>query len=62
MCCKTCNQETSRLHNGICEECEIAIQDHQDNLDAGICTKCNGSCENMDGTPCDACEGVGFVR
>ncbi len=58
--CKYC-QETIPGLTVVCIECQMTIDEEQHNLENGLCTKCKGSCIEMDGTPCTECDGKGIV-
>ena len=59
--CKHCGQSTS-IGCDICVDCDDLIKEYQDNVKKGMCPKCKGSAENMDGTDCDECEGHGITN
>lgn len=59
--CKYCKLSTPGPR-AICKECERLLKEHERNGRNGVCHKCKGNGENLDGTPCDNCEGRGIIR
>jgi len=57
MPCKYCKTESK---GNICLDCQDIIQEYTENIKAGLCLKCKGSCMELDGTPCIECNGKGI--
>jgi hypothetical protein len=59
--CKYCQTHTTGPA-AVCDDCRDIIETEQQNLKDGLCPKCKGSCQEIDGTPCTECEGFGILQ
>ncbi len=56
--CRYCSLPTPL--EGVCDFCQELIDEALANEKAGVCSFCKGRATNLDGTPCDECEGTGL--